>query len=68
MAVAPADARRAAAIYRDPARLQIVAVGDAATIAPLLSTHGPVTVYGADGKAKQSRGQVCESSLPRGQV
>lgn len=53
MAVTPADAKRAAATYLAPGRLQIVAVGDAATIVPLLSTHGPVTVYGADGKPKQ---------------
>lgn len=30
-----------------------VVPGDAATIAPLFSTYGPVTVYGADGKPKQ---------------
>jgi hypothetical protein len=51
MAVSPADAKRAAAKYMDGSRLQIVAVGDAAMLVPLLATRDVVT-YGPDGKPK----------------
>jgi zinc protease len=49
MAVTNQDVQRAAAKYLDPARLQIVAVGDAKMLAPILSKHGPVQMYNADG-------------------
>jgi len=52
MAVSQDDARRVAAKYLDPARMQIVAVGDASTLVPLLAPHGRVILYGSDGRPK----------------
>ena len=43
MAVSAEDAQRAAAKYFDPSRLQIIAVGDASTLEPLLAARAPVT-------------------------
>jgi zinc protease len=49
-AVTPAQVREVARKYLDPARLQIVAVGDAETIEPDLRKFGPVELYDSDGK------------------
>ena len=45
MAISGEDVQRAAAKYLDPSRLQIIAVGDAATLEPLLAAKAPVTKY-----------------------
>jgi zinc protease len=49
MAVTPAAAQAVARKYLDPKRLQIVAVGDGAAIAPALKKLGEVQTYDADG-------------------
>jgi zinc protease len=49
-AVTPAQAQAAAAKYWDPARLQIVAVGDAGKITEIMQKKGTLEVYDADGK------------------
>jgi zinc protease len=45
MAISPEDVQRAAAKYFDPSRLQIIAVGDAAKLEPLLAAKAPVTMH-----------------------
>jgi zinc protease len=49
-AVTPAQAQAAAKKYWDPARLQIVAVGDASKIKDILAKFGQVEIYDAEGK------------------
>ena len=44
MAITAEDAQRAAAKYFDPARLQLIAVGDASKLEPLLALKAPVTL------------------------
>jgi zinc protease len=51
-AVTAAEAQAAAKKYWDPAKLQIVAVGDA-KIAEFLKTKGPLEIYDTDGKKMQ---------------
>ena len=48
-AVTAEDVARVAKKYIVPGNLQIVAVGDAATIKTVMEKYGPVTVYSADG-------------------
>ncbi len=50
MSVTAEQARAAAKQYRDPAHLQIVAVGDATKIRDILAKKGDLEVYDADGK------------------
>ncbi len=50
MAVTAAQAQAAAKKYWDPARLQIVAVGDAEKITDVLRKMGELEIYDADGK------------------
>jgi zinc protease len=50
-AVTPAQVQAVARKHLDPKRLQIVAVGDAAKVAPVLRTFGPVEVFDDEGKA-----------------
>jgi zinc protease len=50
MAVTADQVQAAAREYLDPAKLQIVAVGDAATIAEVLAKHGSVVKYDTEGK------------------
>jgi zinc protease len=50
MAVTAADVERVAKKYIPVNDLQLVAVGDGATIRPVLEKYGPVTEYSADGK------------------
>ena len=52
-AITAADVQRVAQKYWTPARLQIVAVGDRATVEAALKKLGAVTVYDADGKVIQ---------------
>jgi zinc protease len=49
-AVTAEDIRRAAAKYMNPAKAQIVAVGEREQLVPLLAPFGPITFYNADGK------------------
>jgi zinc protease len=49
-AVTPAQVQAVARKYLDPKRLQIVAVGDAAKIAPVLRGFGPLEVFDDEGK------------------
>jgi zinc protease len=53
-AVTAADAQAAARKYWNPAKLQIVAVGDAAKVTDILKKKGTLEVYDADGKPIQS--------------
>lgn len=50
MAVTQAEVQEAAKKYLDPARLQIVAVGDAEKVGAVLRALGPVDTYDADGR------------------
>lgn len=50
MAVSADDVQRVARKYINPESLQIVAVGDAAKVKPMLEKFGTVTVYDAEGK------------------
>jgi predicted Zn-dependent peptidase len=52
-AVTAAEAQAAAKKYWDPARLQIVAVGDATKITEILRKKGELLIYDADGKPIQ---------------
>lgn len=49
-AVTPAQVQAVARKYLDPKRLQIVAVGDATKIAPILRPFGPLEVFDDEGK------------------
>jgi zinc protease len=50
MAVTQADAQAAAKKYLDPARLQMVVVGDPTKVADLLKQFGPVEMFDTNGK------------------
>jgi zinc protease len=52
-AITAADVQRVAQKYWTAARLQIVAVGDRATVEPALKKVGAVVVYDVDGKVVQ---------------
>jgi zinc protease len=54
-AVTPAQVQAVARKYLDPAKLQIVAVGDTAKIEAGLRTIGPVEVYDNDGRLVGSK-------------
>ena len=49
-AVAPADVTRVAAKYLDPAKIQIVAVGEAKKVLPIFQQYGAVKLYDTQGK------------------
>jgi zinc protease len=49
MAVTAADVARVAKKYLNPAAVQIVAVGDATKVKPMLEKWGTVTLFAADG-------------------
>jgi zinc protease len=53
-AVTPGQVQAAARKYLDPKRLQIVAVGDAAKIAPHLKSFGPLEIFDDEGKAAKA--------------
>jgi zinc protease len=44
------DVQRVARKYVDPATMQVVAVGDASKIKPVLEKYGPVEIVDASGK------------------
>jgi predicted Zn-dependent peptidase len=50
MAVTPADVQRVARKYLDLDALQVVAVGDASQIKPILEKYGKVEIFDTDGK------------------
>ena len=50
MAVTPAQVQTVARKYLDPARLQIVAVGDGSKIEAGLRTFGPVELFDDEGR------------------
>jgi predicted Zn-dependent peptidase len=50
MGVGSDDVQRVAGKYLDPKTIQIVAVGDAAKIKPILEKYGPVEVYDTLGR------------------
>jgi zinc protease len=52
--VTPGQVQAAARKYLDPKRLQIVAVGDAAKIAPHLKSFGPLEIFDDEGKAAKA--------------
>ncbi len=52
MAVTAEQVQRVARKYILPDNLQIVAVGDAAKIKPVLDKYGPVEVYDTNGNLK----------------
>jgi hypothetical protein len=52
MAITREQVQAAAVKYLDPARLQIVAVGDAKKIGDGLKPFGTVEIYDVDGKLK----------------
>jgi zinc protease len=49
MAVTADDVERVARKYLDPETMQLVAVGDAGKIKPILERYGPVEIYDASG-------------------
>jgi len=49
-AVSPADVTRVAAKYLDPAKIQIVAVGEAKKVLPVFEKYGAVKLYDTQGK------------------
>lgn len=55
MAVTTDDVQRVARKYINPESLQIVAVGDAAKVKPMLEKFGTVTVYDAEGKPEAAK-------------
>jgi predicted Zn-dependent peptidase len=50
MAVTAADVQRVARKYIDLDALQVVAVGDASQIKPILEKYGSVEIFDTDGK------------------
>jgi predicted Zn-dependent peptidase len=50
MAVTPEEVQRVARTYISPVNIQIVAVGDASKIKPVLEKYGPVEVFVTEGK------------------
>lgn len=55
MAVTADDVQRVARKYINPESLQIIAVGDAGKIKPVLEKFGTVTVYDAEGKPEAAK-------------
>jgi predicted Zn-dependent peptidase len=49
MAVSAADVQRIARKYLDPQTMQLVAVGDASKITPILAKYGKVELFDASG-------------------
>lgn len=50
MAVTPAQVQAASRKYLDPARVQVVAVGDASKVKDVLAKYGTLEVYDTEGK------------------
>jgi zinc protease len=54
-AVSADDVQRVSRKYIDPATMQLVGVGDAQKIAPVLQKYGPVSVFDTQGKAEEMK-------------
>jgi zinc protease len=54
MAVKAEDVMRVAQQYLNPDAMQVVAVGDASKIKPVLEKYGPVQLYNTEGKLMQN--------------
>jgi predicted Zn-dependent peptidase len=54
-AVSADDVQNVARKYVDPANMQVVGVGDAKKIAPVLQKYGPVKVFDTQGKPEEAR-------------
>jgi zinc protease len=63
MAIQAEDVQRVAKKYIDPATMQVVAVGDASKIKPILEKYGPVQIVDASGKAVTPAGNSAGTSL-----
>ncbi len=61
-AVTPAQVQTVARKYLDPARLQIVAVGDAEKIVPALRAFGPVEAFDDEGRPLKEEGAGATSA------
>lgn len=65
MAVTAADVKRMAQRYLDPAKLQLVAVGDGKKIRELLRKYGPLEVYDVEGRKVVDRSPGPPRPLPQ---
>jgi zinc protease len=65
MAVTVDDVQRVARKYLNPEALQIVAVGDASKIKPVLEKFGTVTVYDAEGKPEGAKPSATTNTVTR---
>jgi zinc protease len=54
-AVSADDVQTVAKKYVDPATMQVVGVGDAKKIAPILQKYGPVKVFDTMGKPEEAK-------------
>jgi len=61
-AVTPADVTRVAAKYMDPAKLQIVAVGEAKKVLPAFEKYGAVKLYDTQGKPENPPAAFAEAA------
>jgi zinc protease len=61
-AIKAEDVQRVARKYIDPATMQVVAVGDAATIKPVLEKYGAVEMVDASGKTASETGKPKDAS------
>ncbi|HEX4642264.1 MAG TPA: insulinase family protein, partial [Candidatus Acidoferrales bacterium] len=63
VAITADDVQRVAKKYIDPATMQIIAVGDAGKIKPVLEKYGPVELVDASGNAAVVTGKASDASL-----
>jgi zinc protease len=61
-AISPEDVQRVAKKYIDPATMQVVAVGDAGKIKPVLEKFGPVELVDASGKIAADASKAKDTS------
>jgi zinc protease len=62
VAVKAEDVQRVARKYIDPATMQVVAVGDAGKIKPVLEKYGPVEIVDASGKSSPEANKPKDAS------
>jgi zinc protease len=63
VAITADDVQRVARKYIDPATMQVIAVGDAGKIKPVLEKYGPVELVDASGKAAEETGKAKHASM-----
>jgi zinc protease len=63
VAIKADDVQRVAKKYIDPATMQVVAVGDAGKIKPILEKYGPVEIVDAFGKPTVTLGKAAGAGL-----